>query len=156
ACRRTGKPRAIKEIAAVSRVDMKTLTRSYRLLLERLPFKMPIPDPKTYVSKIGAKTDIPEKVQLRAVDIIKQAEKRKGLTGKDPMGLAAAALYLSCVDAGVRITQQAIAESAGVCELTVRNRYKGLRRILQETRDQRISRIPDIPTVVAQVHPASP
>jgi len=46
------------------------------------------------------------------------------------MGLAAAALYIACVQEGERKTQKEIAESAGVTEVTVRNRYKGLREAL--------------------------
>ena len=43
------------------------------------------------------------------------------------MGLAATALYLSCVKNGVLITQRDMAEAAGVTEVTIRNRYKGLK-----------------------------
>ena len=43
------------------------------------------------------------------------------------MGLAASALYLSCVKNGVSVTQRDIAEAAGVTEVTIRNRYKGLK-----------------------------
>ena len=42
-------------------------------------------------------------------------------------GLAAAALYLSCVQNGVSITQRDLAEAAGVTEVTIRNRFKGLK-----------------------------
>ena len=43
------------------------------------------------------------------------------------MGLAGTALYLSCVKNGVSITQRDLAEAAGVTEVTIRNRYKGLK-----------------------------
>jgi transcription initiation factor TFIIB len=43
------------------------------------------------------------------------------------MGLAASALYLASVIEGEVKTQKEIAEAAGVTEVTVRNRYKGLR-----------------------------
>ena len=55
------------------------------------------------------------------------AQERKESAGKDPMGLAATALYLSCVYNGVSITQRDLAEAAGVTEVTIRNRYKGLK-----------------------------
>ena len=44
-----------------------------------------------------------------------------------PMGLAAAALYLACVKNGEDKTQRDIAEAANVTEVTIRNRYKGLK-----------------------------
>jgi transcription initiation factor TFIIB len=43
------------------------------------------------------------------------------------MGIAASALYLSCVKNGENMTQHDIAEAANVTEVTIRNRYKGLR-----------------------------
>jgi len=53
--------------------------------------------------------------------------KRKGITtGKDPTGLAAAALYIAGMGEGERRTQREIAEAATVTEVTVRNRYKEL------------------------------
>ena len=54
-------------------------------------------------------------------------QKRKESAGKDPMGLAAAALYLSCVKNGMPVTQREIAEAADVTEVTIRNRYKSLK-----------------------------
>ena len=43
------------------------------------------------------------------------------------MGLAAAALYVACVRNGENKTQRDVAEAAGVTEVTIRNRYKGLK-----------------------------
>ena len=130
ACRKMSTPRPLKEIAAVCRVDMKSLTRSYRLILTELPITMPIPDPKLFVGKIASKIQASEKVQVKAIDVIREAEKHKALVGKDPMGLAASAIYLATNVLGEKITQRQIAAASGVCELTVRNRYKGLRKTL--------------------------
>ncbi|MHA1714716.1 MAG: transcription initiation factor IIB, partial [Promethearchaeota archaeon] len=58
--------------------------------------------------------------------------KKLGITiGKDPTGLAAAALYISTLKEGERRTQREIAEVAHVTEVTVRNRYKELAEFLQ-------------------------
>jgi transcription initiation factor TFIIB len=55
-------------------------------------------------------------------DIIK-----RGISaGKDPMGLAAAVLYISCLKTGENKTQRDIADAAGVTDVTVRNRYKNI------------------------------
>ena len=43
------------------------------------------------------------------------------------MGLAAAALYLGCIRCGDHITQRQIAMAASVTEVTIRNRFKGLK-----------------------------
>jgi len=57
----------------------------------------------------------------------KRHKKRKESSGKDPMGLAAAALYFSCVINGLSITQRDLAEAANVTEVTIRNRFKALK-----------------------------
>ena len=71
--------------------------------------------------------EISENTKRYAVTVLKEAQERKESAGKAPMGLAATALYLSCVKNGVSITQRDLAEAAGVTEVTIRNRYKGLK-----------------------------
>ena len=91
---------------------------------------MPIADPLTYVSKIAEKTGISGKTQGLAIQILRDARRRRASAGKDPMGLAAAALYIACLQNGEKKTQKDIAEAAGVTEVTVRNRYKTLKKQL--------------------------
>jgi len=55
ACRGSGTPRTLREIAEASLVDKKDVARCYRLLLRELDVHMPIADPLTYVSKIAEK-----------------------------------------------------------------------------------------------------
>lgn len=130
ACRVTDTPRTLREISEASLVDKKDVARCYRLLLRELDIQMPISDPLTYLSKIAEKTGITGKTQGLAVKILHEAKKRRVAAGKDPMGLAAAALYIACVQNREKKTQKEIAEAAGVTEVTVRNRYKTLRRQL--------------------------
>ncbi|MHA2029028.1 MAG: transcription initiation factor IIB, partial [Candidatus Kariarchaeaceae archaeon] len=67
----------------------------------------------------------------KAIDLVNEA-KQNGLTaGKDPTGLAAAAIYIAGILEGERRTQREIAETATVTEVTVRNRYKELVRKLE-------------------------
>ena len=44
--------------------------------------------------------------------------------------MAAAAIYIACVQNNEKITQKNIAEAAGVTKVTVRNRYKTLKEQL--------------------------
>ncbi len=130
ACRRTGTPRTLREVAEASLVEKKDVARCYRLLLRELDVQMPIADPLTYVSKIAESTGISGKTQGVAIHILREAKKRRAAAGKDPMGLAAAALYIACLQNNEKKTQKDIAEAAGVTEVTVRNRYKTLRKQL--------------------------
>ena len=131
ACRGSGTPRALHEIAEASLVDKKDVARCYRLLLRELDMHMPIPDSLTYVSKIAERTGISGKTQGIAIRILREARDKRAAAGKDPMGLAAAALYIACLQSNEKKTQKDIAEAAGVTEVTVRNRYKTLKRQLK-------------------------
>jgi len=91
---------------------------------------MPIADPLTYVSKIAEKNGISGKTQGTAIAILRVARTKRVVAGKDPMGLAAAALYIACLQNNENKTQKDIAEAAGVTEVTVRNRYKALKNEL--------------------------
>lgn len=126
ACRFTQTPRTLKEVAGASLVKKKDIARCYRLLLRELDIKMPIADPIRCVPKIASRIGINERTQQIAIDILHQAEEEKAIAGKDPMGVAAAAIYIACVLEDERKTQKEIAEASGVTEVTVRNRYKGL------------------------------
>ena len=130
ACRTTGTPRTLREIAEASFVDKKDVARCYRLLLRELNVQMPIANPLTYVSKIAERTGISGQTQGHAIKILHEARRRRAAAGKDPMGLAAAALYIACLLKNEKKTQKDIAEAAGVTEVTVRNRYKSLRKQL--------------------------
>ncbi len=101
---------------------------------------MPISDPLTYVSKIAEKNGVSGKTQGAAIAILREARLKRVAAGKDPMGMAAASLYIACLQNNEKITQKDIAEAAGVTEVTVRNRYKALKRQLNlKIPDQRDS-----------------
>jgi len=130
ACRITQTPRTLREIAEQSPIEKKDIARCYRLMLKNLNISMPKPDPQLRIPKIAAKVGVGEKTQQTAVDILRRAEKVRTTAGKDPMGLAAAALYIACVINNEKRTQKVIADAAGVTEVTIRNRYKGLKDAL--------------------------
>jgi transcription initiation factor TFIIB len=130
ACRASGTPRTLREIAEASLVDRKDVARCYRRLLQELDVHMPLADPLTYVSKIAEKNGVSGKAQGAAIAILREARRKRAAAGKDPMGLAAAALYIACIQHNERKTQKDIAEAAGVTEVTVRNRYKALTKQL--------------------------
>ncbi len=130
ACRLTNTPRSLKEIADVSIVKKKDVARCYRLLLKELNLRMPIADPIRCIPKIASRVGLNERVQQRAVEILKECQAKKICSGKDPMGLASAALYIACCEENERKTQKEIAEASGVTEVTIRNRYNGLRKAL--------------------------
>jgi len=91
---------------------------------------MPIPLAEGKIPVIAAEVGVGAKTQKDAMDILMKARKLKATTGKDPVGLAAAALYIASVQNNEKRTQTTIAQAAGVTEVTIRNRLQGLRDAL--------------------------
>jgi transcription initiation factor TFIIB len=125
-------PKPPKRSAVPSKIRRKDVARCYRLLVKELNLRMPIEDPIKCIAKIAAKAKITMPSQQRAMQIVNEAKKNGNAVGKDPMGLAAAALYVACILQGeAEKTQADIARAANVTEVTVRNRCKGLKEVLQ-------------------------
>jgi len=127
AFRDTETPRTLKDIAAVENLSKKAVARDYRILLREMNLSMPVADAAKNVTRIASRVGLSERVARKAIEIIRITEEREISAGKAPMGLAASALYLAGVIEGEVKTQKEIAQAAGVTEVTVRNRYKGLR-----------------------------
>ncbi len=126
ACRQSRIPRTLDEVAEVSRVGKKEIGRSYRFIARELRLSIPPTSPIDYVPRFISELKLLGEVQAEAIQILKQAA-NKGLTsGRGPIGVAAAAIYVASVLANSRRTQREVAAVARVTEVTVRNRYKEL------------------------------
>jgi transcription initiation factor TFIIB len=77
------------------------------------------------VSKIASKVEVKEETLRKAIEILGDADRLKIMIGKDPMGLAAAALYLAYTMNGENHTQKDIACAA---EVTVRCDLLGIQK----------------------------
>jgi transcription initiation factor TFIIB len=130
ACRDSEVPRTIKDVAAASNLTKKEVARSYRLLLKEMEIKPPVPDAARSIARIASETGMSEKTKRRAFEILTKARQKGISAGKDPMGLAAAALYIAATLEGENITQKQISHAAEVTEVTIRNRYKNLKQTL--------------------------
>ena len=141
ACRKYDRPCTLDDVAKVVEVrdgDAKReIGRCYRMLVRDLPIKPRVVKPELYVSRIvselikdgGVSSEVRDRITTLARKILEVAKKYGLTAGKDPSGLAAAAVYMAAQYLGVKKTQKEVANVAGVTEVTVRNRYKELSRI---------------------------
>lgn len=125
-CRLNGIPRSLRNISNVSTREHLEVARVYRILVKELGLRMPIDDSTKFITNIASKLGIERRTEQRAVDILMSAKKRKGLAGKYPGGVAAAALYLACFENKEKRTQKDVAHAAGTSEVTLRNRVRSL------------------------------
>ncbi len=133
ACRDTETPRTLDNVADGINIRRKDVARCYRLIFRELDLKVPVADPVNGIPRIASIAGLGEKTKRKAVEILKMAKKIGMVAGKDPTGLAAAALYLACITDGGSKTQKEISEASGVTEVTIRNRCAGLRTFLDKT-----------------------
>lgn len=130
ACRKNQMPRTLEEVAEVSRVDKKEIGQSYRLLSRELDIRLPPIDPTRYVARFGSELGISGETRTKAIQLIRKAKEEKITSGKSPVGIAAAAIYIASITTGERKTQREVAEVSEMTEVTVRNRYKELAKKL--------------------------
>ena len=127
-CREAQKPITLKDLASACHSDARVVGRCYVKLIERMHISRPELNEKCYVYHLALKRPISEQALQQSQEIIRSINS-KGLGGRNPMTLAAAALYIACCNLGENITQAEVAEAAGVGEQSVRDCCKEIRAL---------------------------
>ena len=126
ACRQCNVPRTLDEISNASSMSRKDIGRTYRYITRELGLKLMPTSPQDYIPRFCSELKLSADVQAKTLEIIKGAVDRELTSGRGPIGIAAASLYIATILCGERRTQREVAETAGVTEVTIRNRYKEL------------------------------
>ncbi len=131
ACRQCNVPRTLDEISDKTNIKRKEIGRNYRHINKSLKLNLKPTSPKDYISRFCGDLKLGTETKLKALNILKKANKKELTSGRGPIGLAAASLYMASVLAGEKRTQKEISETSGVTEVTIRNRYKELANELE-------------------------
>jgi transcription initiation factor TFIIB len=126
AARQAGVPRSLDEVHTVSRIDKMELTRTYRYIVRELNLEVAPADPESYIPRFASDLGLSDEAEIRARKLIDAAREEGLLSGKSPVGLAAAAVYASALLCNEKVTQSDVSEVANISEVTIRNRYKEL------------------------------
>ena len=131
AARQAGIPRSLDEITAVSRIEELPITRTYRYLARELGLKIEPADPLDYIPRLVSDLDLSDEAEQRSRDLLTTVIEtdESYLSGKNPVGLAAASVYAGALLANEKVTQETVGEVADISEVTIRNRYKELLEI---------------------------
>lgn len=125
-------PRLLEEIVDVAMLPLRSVHRSLGLIVRKvfpvLKMKYRPVSPGPLVYRFGNDLNLSVSVQKDAANILQNALKH-GLRkmGKDPKGLAAAALYIAAKPTPERKTQSEIAEVSRITEVTLRTRAKQIK-----------------------------
>jgi transcription initiation factor TFIIB len=126
AARQLGVPRTIDEMARVSRVEEEEFKRTYRYVVRELNLEVAPADPVSYVTRFASELDLSDEAERLAREMLDAAKDRAVHSGKNPVGLAAAAVYAAPLLTNEQVTQRQVSEVADISEVTIRNRYREL------------------------------
>jgi len=129
-CRTYHVPRTLNEMAEASGLTKKEIGRTYRFLVRELKLDVPLTNPIHYIPRFASELNLSGEVQEKGREIIKKAIDEGLISGRGPTGVAAAAVYIAGLLKGERRTQKEVANVAGVTEVTIRNRYRELKKEL--------------------------
>jgi transcription initiation factor TFIIB len=129
-CRTYNVPRTLNEMAEASGLTKKEIGRTYRFLVRELKLEVPLTNPIYYIPRFASELNLSGEVQEEARKILENAIKKGLISGRGPTGVAAAAVYIAGLRLGERRTQKEVANVAGVTEVTIRNRYRELKKRL--------------------------
>jgi len=126
ACRRHGVPRTLDEISQAFPLDKKEIGKTYRFICRELRIRILPTSPQDYIHRFASELKLSPKTVSKSIEIMKKANELEITSGKGPMGIAAASLYVAALLMNEKKTQREVADIAGVTEVTIRNRYKEL------------------------------
>jgi transcription initiation factor TFIIB len=129
-CRENGLSKTLSEFAEASFAKRNDLGAYYRTIVQELDVKTKVMSPVSYLSRIAtnAMPPLSVTVQKQAMELLESYENK---AGKDPVGLAAAALYYVAKLKNLNHSQRVICMAAGITELTIRNRVDDFREFDQ-------------------------
>ncbi|HSB57841.1 MAG TPA: transcription initiation factor TFIIIB [Nitrosopumilaceae archaeon] len=130
ACREANTPRSLQDIASAGDVSIKDLSRHIRILINSLDLKVESYNSSDFINRIASTAGIGEKSRRDALDILSNAKGKGILAGKNPVAMAATALYLSCVSNAEKQSQRKISKASGISVVTIRNRAEALAKSL--------------------------
>jgi transcription initiation factor TFIIB len=131
ACRQMEASRTLDDISTTSNVKRKSIAKYHRELVFEFQLEVPEIDSTKCISRVANNANITEKTKHQAINLMDEIVKHGMSAGKDPMGLAAAVLYTSCIKTGEQKSQVELANAAQTAGATIRNRVKDLKKRLE-------------------------
>jgi transcription initiation factor TFIIB len=123
-CRITDTPRTLQDVVDAGNIKKKVLQRTYRFLAKELDLSPEAYSPSEFVARISKGLTLSQKTQRLAFKILDLCAKKQVSTSKNPMAMAAAAVYLASTITVERVSQLKISKISGISAVTIRERKK--------------------------------
>ena len=119
ACRQLGIPRSLDDISQSANIQRRQLSRTYRHLIRKLNLEINSAN-VDFVSKVANLVSVDEKTKRLSSKIIDDLKKEDLHVGKNPVGLAAGAVYLSAIGSGNNVSLAQISKKTKISTVTIR------------------------------------
>jgi transcription initiation factor TFIIB len=137
ACRKLSVPRLLQDIIEVaSHEDRKHIAPYSKLLFRELGIHVEQLNAAEYVDYVARNARISSRTQRSALSLLSIIEKSPMLSGKRPISIAAAALYLASKKTGENSSQLRIAGATNLTPTTVRKTAADIEQALLERKSQ--------------------
>ena len=133
ASRQKGIPRTLQEILEEASVSPKDVRRSISILMKEFNLKSQTTDPVALIPRYVTDLGLDSEIVALTSKILTTYVSNFPISGIDPKGLCAGAIYIACKLKNIELTQLQIANSVGITEVTLRSRYKELKKKLKIT-----------------------
>ena len=117
-------PRTFKEIVAVSTVGKKAIGRSFKLIKEMLDTNFDTIQTSDFMSRFCGNLGLKHDVLKAAMTIAKRAVDLDLVSGRSPISVAAAAIYMASQASENKKSKKDISEVAGVATSTILQSYQ--------------------------------
>jgi transcription initiation factor TFIIB len=126
-CRESNVPKTMQEFAEVGNISFRDLSRHYRVFVNALGIEIESYNPSSFVSRIGGIIGLSEKVKRDALDMIFTSKEEGISSGRSPISIAAASIYLSGIRNKQIKSQNEISKAAEISVVALRNTAKKMR-----------------------------
>jgi len=126
-----GFPLTLDSVLKTSGEEERVIKRCYVLLVKTLNLKPKQLSLAAIVPRFANALGLTAPVEQRALEMLGAASEKLQLSGKDPKGYVAAAIYLAAKQLGETRSQQAVATTLGITEVTLRSRQREIAKIIE-------------------------
>lgn len=128
ACGNLNNPHSLREIATISNCEIKQITKCCSLIKKLAPsVSANVNSPLYYAGRFAVKLGFPEILRKAATEVARRAVDKGIVTGKHPMSVASASVYLvGQMSNNFKKTFSEVSESSTMKDVTIRNCYRAM------------------------------
>lgn len=137
ACRCLDLPRTLPEIEDATHCDLSSLRHTYHVLNVELGLKIQPLTPLAFIPRLASHLNVETDTRYDARQLAKHAQDERIDIGRNPVGFAAACLYVASGGAQGPLTQTDVAAASNVSTATIRIQAKRLQELRQSRPPQK-------------------